>query len=295
VKTALLERTLEGRVALVTGAGRGIGKAVALEFARRGASVVIASRTRSELELVSGCCRWLGSPCEPVPADVGRFQDVRRLVATALRRFGRIDVLVNAAAVLGPIGRLLETRPEDWESTLRINLMGTVNTCRGVLEPMLQAGSGSIVNFSGGGATSALPNLSAYAASKAAVVRFSETLAEEVRSSGVNVFAVAPGMVNTTLHDRVLESGERAGPQYQRSAELRRAPGGGVPLGLVARLVLFLITERATGLSGRLISANHDPWQRWEGSGVEGVEGTPWYTLRRIDPHTLGALTGSGP
>jgi 3-oxoacyl-[acyl-carrier protein] reductase len=282
---------LAGRMALVTGAGRGIGAEIAREFARQGADLVLTSRTPSELETVAADCRLLGSACEPVPADVGRLEDVEKLVTGAVRRFGRIDVLVNAAAVIGAIGRLHETSAEDWEATVRTNLFGTVHTSRCALPTMLAAGSGVIVNFSGGGAASPLANLSAYAVSKAAVVRLTDTLAEEVRDSGVMVYAIAPGMVDTTIHDPVLAAGRRAGAQYDRSARLRDRRNPGVAAGHVAQLVLFLAARRPAALSGRLISVAHDPWRRWEKTGSDDLDGTAWYTLRRVDPHTVGELT----
>jgi 3-oxoacyl-[acyl-carrier protein] reductase len=287
-----LERSpsLEGRVALITGAGRGIGEAIALEFGRLGARLVVASRTESQLLDLAERCRDLGSRCEVCATDVSRPGHVERLAAFCRTRFGRIDVVVNAAAVLGPIGPFVETDPDDWEATLRTNLVGTVNVCRTALSDMVSARTGTIINLSGGGATSPLPNLSAYAVSKAAVVRFTETLAQEVARFGIRVYAIAPGLVDTTIHDQVVNAGERAGPQYWRSSELRSGAGSGIKPATVAQLTAFLASDRPPELSGRLISAAHDPWQTWRVSGVDSLKGTPWYTLRRVDPHTLRGL-----
>jgi 3-oxoacyl-[acyl-carrier protein] reductase len=281
---------LQGQVALITGAGRGIGKAIAIELARHGAHLFLCSRTESELASVANRCRELGSTCEVVAADISHPDLAERLAELCRIRFGRIDVLVNAAAVIGSIGPFVGSRPYEWESTIRTNLIGTVNTCRSCLRAMARVKSGTIINFSGGGATSPLPNLSAYGVSKAAVVRFTETLAEELRDTAIMVYAVAPGLVDTSIHDEVLEAGERAGPQFKRSADLRRGAIAGTPPSTVARLVAFLAIDRPAGLSGRLISALHDPWQAWEADGVAAIEGTAWYTLRRLDPHTLSAL-----
>ncbi len=285
-----MTRRLEGCVALITGAGRGIGEAVAIEFARQGANLFLNSRTESQLLAVARRCRELGSTCETVKADISRPLQARRLADLCRTRFGRVDVLVNAAAVIGSIGPFVETRPMDWESTIRTNLIGTVNSCRGALRWMMPLGSGTIVNFSGGGATSPLPNLSAYAVSKAAVVRFTETLAEEVRDCGIRVYAVAPGLVDTSIHDEVLEAGERAGPQFKRSSDLRDGVIDGTPPRAVARLIAFLAADQPVALTGRLISAAHDPWRAWEADGVDPIEGTDWYTLRRVDPHTVRGL-----
>jgi 3-oxoacyl-[acyl-carrier protein] reductase len=281
---------LHGQVALITGAGRGIGEAVAIEFARQGAQLFLNSRTETQIATVAQKCRALGARCEVVAADISHPDLAERLVELCRMRYGRIDVLVNAAAVMGSIGPLVDSRPHEWEATIRTNLMGSVNTCRGALKAMVRVKSGAIINFSGGGATSPLPNLSAYAVSKAAVVRFTETLAEEVRSSGVAVYAVAPGMVDTSIHDEVLQAGERAGPQFKRSADLRRGAIQGNPPSTVAKLAAFLAIDRPAILTGRLISAVHDPWQQWQADGVAAIEGTDWYTLRRLDPHTVKAL-----
>lgn len=281
---------LQGQVALITGAGRGIGEAIAIEFARRGAHLFLNSRTESQLVAVAQRCRDLGSSCELVAADISHPDLAERLAELCRMRFGRLDVLVNAAAVMGSVGPFLESKPYEWESTFRTNLIGTVNTCRSALRSMVRFKSGTIINFSGGGATSPLPNLSAYGVSKAAVVRFTETLAEEVRGCGIRVYAVAPGLVDTSIHDQVLEAGERAGPQFKRSADLRRGAVRGNSPANVARLAAFLAIDRPNGLTGRLISAVHDPWQAWEAGGVSAIDGTDWYTLRRVDPYTIGGL-----
>ena len=167
-----------------------------------------------------------------VTADVSVPAAVERLVTDALERFSRIDVLVNNAGVSGPMGPTEDVVWDEWEQTVRVNLFGSVLSCRALLPHFRANGYGKIIQLSGGGATSPRPRLSAYAASKAAVVRFAETLAEEVRGTGIDVNAIAPGALNTRMLDEVIEAGpERVGHSYYERAIEQRVSGG-TPLDL---------------------------------------------------------------
>ncbi len=259
-------------------------------MATEGARLVIASRSERELSAVAEQCMAQGADCLVCVADVSVLGDVRALVRSSLDRFGRIDIVVNAAGVYGPIGPIAEIDLEEWEKALRTNLIGTLTVCREVLPSMIERRRGSIINFSGGGAAAPLPRFSAYGVSKAAVVRLTETLAEEVAQYGIRVNAIAPGAIDTTLQDKVLEAGDRAGDLYARILALRQSGAGGTPIELPAELAVFLASAESDGLSGRLISAPHDGWAHWTKAQIDSLRGTPWYTLRRIDPFTVGAL-----
>ena len=156
-------------------------------------------------------------------------------------------MLVNNAGIYGPKGLVEEVAWDEWEQAVRVNLFGSVLCCRAVLPHFRANGYGKIIQLSGGGATSPLPRLSAYAASKAAIVRFAETLAEELAGTGIDVNAIAPGALNTRLLEQVLEAGpERVGGAfYERALEQR--PSGGTPLDLAASLAVFLASAAATG------------------------------------------------
>lgn len=290
-----MARNLEGRVAIITGGGRGIGEAIAAQFAAAGARLVLASRTETELARVAERCRDLEAECSTFAADVSDAQQVKQLIGHALARCGRIDVLVNAAGTYGPIGLIAEVNLDAWERALRVNLLGTLYACRAVLPVMISQRSGKIINFSGGGATSPLPRFSAYGVSKAAIVRLTETLAEEVKDNGITVNAIAPGAVDTRLQDEVLKAGDRAGELFGRIQALRETGAGGTPAELPAQLALFLASDDSNGLTGRLISAPHDPWREWDKPAMERLAGTPWYTLRRIDPFTIRPLHDTAP
>jgi NAD(P)-dependent dehydrogenase (short-subunit alcohol dehydrogenase family) len=164
-----------------------------------------------------------------------------------------------------------------------VNLFGSVLCCRAVLPHFRANGYGKVIQLSGGGATSPLPRLSAYAASKAAVVRFAETLAEELRGTGIDVNAIAPGALNTRLLDEVLDAGpEVVGDSfYERALEQRSS--GGTPLDLATSLAVFLGSEESDGITGKLISAPWDPWQEFP-AHADDLSSTDVYTLRRIVP-----------
>lgn len=277
---------LASKVAIITGAGRGIGAAIAVAFARQGAKLVLVARTRHELERVASDVERLGSQAIVAAGDVSTPKEVDQFVGAAIERYGRVDVLVNAAAIPGPIGRLWEVDSEQWIGAVRVNLVGTFLCCRGVIPHMIAGGGGKIINFSGGGATSPSPCLSAYGVSKAAVVRLTETLAAELRDSNIQVNAIAPGLVDTRIHDDVLAAGERAGEHLQQVLRLRKS-GGAVPVELPAELAVFLGSRKSDGLSGKLIAAPHDDWRDWDDQRIAELASMPWLTLRRMDSFTL--------
>ena len=228
-----------------------------------------------------------------LPADISKLGDVTALVDAALREFGRLDILVNNAGIVGPCGAIENIDLKEWFRAIEINLLGSVLLSRAVLPHFKKAARGKIIQLSGGGATSPLPGLSAYAASKAAVIRFAETLGEEMRPHHIDVNAIAPGALNTRMLDEFIAAGpERIGPAfYERS--LRQKQDGGVPLGKGADLAVFLGSPLSDGITGKLISAVWDPWEGLP-HHLEDLNGTDIYTLRRIVPRDRGMAWGDG-
>jgi 3-oxoacyl-[acyl-carrier protein] reductase len=281
---------MQGLAALVVGAGRGIGEEVALRFAREGARVVLASRTAGELDSVFQRIRAQDGAASVQVTDATSREQVDRLVQASLNAFGRIDVLVNAAGIYGPIGNLWDADPDEWFKTFSVNLFSAFLLCRAVVPHMIKARRGKIINFSGGGAASPIARFSAYGASKAAVVRLTETLAEEVREFNIQVNAIAPGAVDTKLQDEVLAAGDRAGEIYLRMKKMRESGEGATPRDLPAELAVFLASEESRELTGKLISAPFDGWQTWDAQRIHEVSSKPWYTLRRLDLFTLKPL-----
>lgn len=287
--------TLQGVRALVTGANQGFGEAVARRYVQEGARVFLCARNGARLDESGRALQALAASPDMVqwmPADVSRPADVEAMVAAAVSAFGGLDVLVCNAGVYGPKGPIETVDWQEWSDAITINLGGAVLCCRSALPHMRAQGHGAIVLLSGGGATKPMPFLSAYAASKAALVRFGETLAEEVADAGITVNAVAPGALNTRLLDEVLDAGaERVGEAFYAQA-LKQKASGGTPLDRGAELCAFLASPAARGVSGRLISAVWDPWAELP-QLAEQLRGSDIYTLRRIVPEDRGKQWGT--
>jgi len=281
---------LQDRVALIVGAGRGIGETIALRFAAEGARLILAARTARELETVAEKIRSAGGTAHFATADVTASEQVTNLVKKTIETFGQIDILVNAAGTYGPIGRAWEIDAQEWANTFSVNLFGPFLLCQTVLPHMIRAGRGKIINFSGGGATSPLCRFSAYGVSKAAVVRFTETLAQELKEFNIQVNAIAPGAVDTKLQDSVLAAGEKAGDLLQRIRRLRETGEGGTPREVPAALAAFLASDDSGNLTGRLISAPNDKWESWTDERLTQIMSKAWFTLRRLDSFTLRPL-----
>ena len=272
---------LNGQVAVITGAGRGIGRAIALAYAREGAKLALAARSQSELQEAVSAVSELGAEAVAVPTDVASQEDTERLARTVVDRFGRIDVLVNNAGISGPIGPLPNNDVADWINTVTVNLTGTFLVCRAVIPVMLEQASGKIINLSGAGATNAWSNMSAYCSSKAAVVRLTEVLAQELDGSGITVNALGPGSVHTSMWDQMTEQAGQAGADFIHQLGLRVTSGGGASIDECAELAVWLASSESGALTGRLISAATDDFRSLPPRIAEIMAGDA-YTLRRI-------------
>ncbi len=283
---------LEGLNALITGGSQGLGKVIAERFLAEGANVVLCARgekelsaTRDELAGKFPARKILARPC-----DVSSEAQVNDLVAFALREIGPLQTLVLNAGIYGPMGPTESVDLAEWRRALDINLYGVLLPCRAVIPHFKKTGRGKIVVLSGGGATNPLPNISAYAASKAAVVRLMETLAEELKPFHVDVNAIAPGALATRLVDEVLAAGpEKVGAAfYKRNKQWKEK--GGTPLELGAQLAVYLASSQSDGITGKLISAQWDPWEKLH--EFKADLNSDIYALRRIVPKDRGKTWG---
>jgi 3-oxoacyl-[acyl-carrier protein] reductase len=278
--------------ALITGGSQGLGKVIAEFFLREGANVAICSRgekellaTRDELAKKFPSQKVFAKTC-----DVSNEAQVNELVAFALRELGSLDALILNAGIYGPMGPTESVSLAEWRRALDINLFGVLLPSRAVIPHFKKNGRGKIIVLSGGGATNPLPNISAYAASKAAVIRLMETLAEELKPFHVDVNAIAPGALATRLVDEVLAAGaEKVGAAFFEKNKNWKEKGA-VPLELGASVAVYLASAESDGITGKLISAQWDPWEKLH--EFKGDLGGDIYTLRRIVPKDRGKTWG---
>jgi NAD(P)-dependent dehydrogenase (short-subunit alcohol dehydrogenase family) len=282
--------TLQGIRAIITGANQGFGLAVAERYVAEGARVFLCARNADRLREAATALAARAPSADAVHwarADVTVPADVQRMTEAARSALGGLDVLVCNAGIYGPKGPIETVDWDAWVEALNVNLLGTILCCRSVLPHFRAERRGKIILLSGGGATKPMPFLSAYAASKAAVVRFGETLAGEVADAGIDVNAVAPGALNTRLLDEVLEAGPSAVGDAFYKASLKQKQTGGTPLETGAGLCAFLASAESDGITGRLLSAVWDPWRDLPARRAE-LAASDIYTLRRIVPEERG-------
>ena len=284
---------LAGRAALITGANRGLGQEIARAYLHAGADVYLCARDAHLMHQVAEELRSL-YPARRIAwsrADAGRTEYVERMVRDALTAFPNLCILVNNAGVYGPMGALEEIDWNQWIEAIAINLIGSAFVIRTLLPHFKACNYGKIIQLSGGGATNPLPRVSAYAASKAGIVRLVETIAEECKQYHIDANSIAPGALNTRMLDEVLEAGPlRVGTDFYNRA-LRQKESGGAGLARGAELSVFLGAAASDGITGRLISAVWDRWEEWP-KHTEELAASDLYTLRRITGRDRGTSWG---
>lgn len=280
---------LSGRNAIITGASQGLGRTIAEHFLREGANVVLCARSEADLNATQKQLAALAPERKVLarPCDVSNAAQVDEVVALAMRELGSVEVLVANAGVYGPMGPTESVDLEEWRRALDINLFGVLLPCRALIPHFKKTNAGKIVVISGGGATNPLPNISAYAASKAAVVRLMETLAEELKPHHVDVNAIAPGALATRLVDEVLAAGpDKVGAAFFEKNKQWKEKGATSP-DLGAALAVYLASADSDGITGKLISAQWDPWRDLH-VHREDLAKTDIFCLRRIVPEDRG-------
>ena len=273
---------LEGRVAIITGAGRGIGQTIALAYAREGARLALAARKVGELEDTARQVESLGVPAYIIPTDVTDQEQVDRMVAQTVERYSSVDILVNNAGICGPVGVLQDNDPclldperaseSDWDLSLLPG--GTSDSAR--------AKSGPDHQRLGAGAMSAWPHMSSYCASKAAVARLSEGLAMELAQTNVHVNSLNPGSIHTGMWEEMRDAAAVAGIREIHELGLKVTSGGGHSIEDVADLAVFLASADSGNLSGRLISSVLDDFSKLP-ERIPEIMGSQAYQLRRVE------------
>jgi NAD(P)-dependent dehydrogenase (short-subunit alcohol dehydrogenase family) len=269
------ESELDHKVCLIVGASGTLGSAVTQSFAKSGASLALAGRSAVPSADLTPNAQTLR-----LQFDIRKWIEVQAAVERVHKHFGRLDVVVNCSGVQGPIGPTQSLDVEAWASTIEANLFGCFYLVRAAVPLMQAQGSGKIIFLSGGGATSARPFFSAYGASKAAVVRLTETIAQELRDENIQVNAIAPGAFRSRMWDEMRAAGSSGGTKLLDEIKQMDETGGVSPE-RAAALAVFLASGRSGKLSGRLISAVHDKWENLS-DRIPDVMSSDAGTLRRI-------------
>jgi len=285
---------LSNRNVIITGASQGLGREIARHYLRAGASIAICGRDEQMLKDAEAELKALARPEQNVfssVCDVSSEGRVTSFCAAAEDALGPIDVLVANAGIYGPMGPTESVLLEEWTRAIEVNLYGVLLPCRAVIPGFKARRAGKIVIISGGGATNPMPNISAYAASKAAVVRLMECLALELEPFGVQVNAIAPGALKTRMMNEVLEAGpEKVGEKFF-AQNAKWADEGATPLELGAALAVHLGSPESGEVTGRLLSARWDPWKDLAQYAAE-IAASDIYCLRRIVPADRGKTWG---
>jgi NAD(P)-dependent dehydrogenase (short-subunit alcohol dehydrogenase family) len=242
---------LEGKSAIITGAGRGLGRAITLAMSREGANVTLMSRSLNELEAVAGRIRDGGGTCLVSRGDVSRLEDVTRTVKQAAERFSSVDVLVNNAAVIGPVRLLDDADRKAWEKTIDINLNGAFFCARAVLPFMIRNRGGKIINISSGLGQMPFPRFCAYSVSKAGIIQLTRSLSEEFRPMNIQVNAIDPGVMDTGMQEQIRSLGPAVlgTAVYENFMEYKKTRHLKDPAE-VAALAVILASPEADRLSG---------------------------------------------
>lgn len=279
-----MSNLLKDKVAIITGGSRGIGKAIAERFAQEGCNLMLASRTKSELEsTVESLKRQFSVNVSSYQTDIGNEDEVKKMVQRTISDYGKIDILVNNAAIIGPMGEITDISGKEFFDTLKNNIGGTIFCTKAVVPYMKSSKYGSIINLSGGGGLSPLPYYDAYSASKAAIVRLTENFSIELKKHNINITAISPGAINTKMFEDQLETDKKSIGEKNWQDLQNRVSTGGDSIEKAPELALFIASQNRKELNGRVISAI---WDNWENISIQKdkIIDTDIFQMRRIVP-----------
>ncbi len=272
---------LAGRTAIVTGAGRGVGRSIALTYAREGAQLALVARSVAELEETARQVQALGAPALVVPADISEREQVDRMAAQVIDRYSTVDILVNNAAISGPVGALQDVDPDRWVQVLQVNLFGTYYCCRAVLPAMVKQDWGRIISLTSEVDMATWYSMSAYSTSKAAIIRLTEGLARELAHTNIRVNALGPGGIPSRMAKEIRDEAAAAGVDDLYEGCRSVAAGERDATDQATALALFLACDDSGNMSGKLLSAMLDDVSYLR-KHVTEIMGSDAYQLRRV-------------
>lgn len=283
---------LSGKNVIITGASRGLGAEIANQMWRQGANILLVARDANSLgTVVKNLERRSEQRAYFIPVDLAQEKSLDTIIRTAQSHFEQLDILVNNAAIQGPIGPSWSNDQVLWEQSIYVNLISPIKLSKYCAKWMIPQKQGKIISLSGGGATGSRPNFSSYAVAKTGIVRFSEILADELKEFNIQVNCVSPGSMSTSLLDEVASAGSGLAGKKEFDMAIKIKKEGGASLERAAQLIVFLASAQSDGISGKLISSIWDPWEHFP-EHLEELKKSDIYTLRRIVPKDRGQSWG---
>ncbi len=269
----------KGKTFVLTGATKGIGYNIAQNLSKNNAKCIFISRCQKDLDSLRKDLKKSANQHKYIALDVSNEMKVKELFQQIRTTLSCIDGIINCAGTFGAIGKFDQVSPTEYLQTLQVNLMGAYHVCYYGFSFLQKAPRGKIINFAGGGATSAFPCYSGYATSKIALVKLTENMSIEYPSMDIN--CIAPGFINTPLANQTLAAGDKAGSFYEITLQMINERGG-IDVKYAVELVQFLLSEKSNGITGKLISA---PWDEWHSKIFQNKirDEKDFCTLRRID------------
>lgn len=263
---------------LVTGGTKGIGFSITKALIEQGAQAVVCSRSQED---VDQAIKITNNRLKGIVADVSKYDDCKRLIQFTNEKLNGLDVLINNAGIISPVGPFEEMNPTEWQKTFEVNLFGTISCTQLVIPIMKKQGHGRIINLCGAGVgAKAMPRFSPYFTSKMAIAGFTEVMADELKPSGIHVNCIAPGAINTQITDYIISQGSAKVGQMEFENALARKKQGGTPIELTIGLINFLLSSESDHLSGCLLSAKWNPVEDLRKLKDISVN---LYKLKRID------------
>tara|TARA_B100001741_G_scaffold312580_1_gene316271 strand:+ start:1074 stop:1961 length:888 start_codon:yes stop_codon:yes gene_type:complete len=249
---------------IITGANQGLGLEMAKHFYKLGANIIICARNNEKLKNVKKILKKNKAQIIIIEkCDVSKFKQVDLFFDRIIKKIKKIDILINNAGIYGPKGEIEDLSWKDFKKTFEINLFGSIYLIKKVIPHFKKYNKGKIVQMSGGGAASPLPYFSAYATSKAGIVRFIENISKELESYKIDINAVAPGPINTRMLDEVLsENPETVGRAFYNKSVIQKK-NGGTDIKKILDCVEFLCHKKSNGISGKLVSVLWDNWKKF--------------------------------
>jgi short-subunit dehydrogenase len=270
---------------VITGATGGFGSALAIKYYQEGANLILIGRSLEKLNSLKEKLlidKKSNQVIKIIKLDLGNLNSISKILKKEFIKISKFDVLINCAAIQGPVGKSWENKFFEWQSTFNINFYSTMVLINTILPFMLKNNTGSIINISGGGSTSSRPDFSSYAISKTALVRYTEILAEELSNTKIKVNSIAPGIMATNMTKEVIKNKKNI-TNIKELKAANRVLLEGDNMEKALNLCLFLSSKESKGINGKLISATWDPWEKIT-KNLNYISKSDIYTLRRILP-----------